>query len=131
MAILGIESSPIHLPRRLILLMARRPVGDALRRKKKIPTKNKRRREAKTRRVRLPSPEEVLKDILRFLIRRCGTPIYRVKVSFNRGFLPHIPRECRESALQWYGQMTSGPSARFGETEDGLLCDKSLLKSAA
>lgn len=112
-------------------MMARRPVGDALLRRKKIPTKNKRRRETRTRPVRLPSPEEVLRDMLRFLLRRVGKPIYRVKVSFNRGFLPHIPRECRDIALTWYDQMTSGPSARFCEDIDGNLQDKSSSSCAA
>lgn len=105
--------------------MVRRPVGGALRRSRKIPAKSKRRREARTRRVRLPSPDEVLKDMLKFLLRRVGTPIYRVKVAFNRGFLPHIPRECRPAALTWYSEMTAGESARFGETESGLLYDRS------
>jgi len=112
-------------------MMTRRPVGDALLRRKKIPTKNKRRRETRTRPVRIPSPEKVLQDMLRFLLRRVGNPVYKVKVSFNRGFLPHIPRECRDFALLWYGQMTSGPSARFCEDFEGNLQDKFCKNYAA
>lgn len=113
-------------------MMTRRPVGDALLRRRKIPTKNKRRRrEARTRPVRLPSPEEILKDMLRFLVRRVGKPIYRVKVSFNRGFLPHLPRECRDAALTWYNQMTVGPTARFFEDDGGNLQDKTGTNCAA
>jgi hypothetical protein len=85
-------------------------------------TSKSRRREARDKRLVLPNPSEVTNNLLRFLVRRVGKPVYQVKVAFNRGFLPKIPREMRPDAQIWYSQMTSD-RGRFFEDDDGILQD--------
>ena len=96
-------------------------MGQGLQTGMKIPSKTKRRRDFRTGKGQLPNPDVVVNSLLKFLGRRVGVPMYRVKVAFRRGFMPKIPREMRDDVSRWFDQMTSD-SGRFFDN-DGFLGD--------
>lgn len=82
-------------------------------------------RNKRDRRLVLPSPDSVTGNLLRFLLRRTGKPLYQTKVAFNRKFLPKIPREMRPNVINWFAQMTT-EEGRFFADDSGILCDKRM-----
>jgi hypothetical protein len=83
----------------------------------------KRNRDIRDKKLRIPNPDIVVQDLLRFLLRRTGKLLYQVRVAFNRSFLPRIPRAMRPDVINWFDQMTT-ERGRFFEDADGALCDR-------
>jgi len=108
---------------RLIVIMMKRPVGDALRRcpkRKRARAKKKRHRDARAVVQRAAVPADILADMVRFMCRRVGEPITKVRTSFLRSFMPRVHREMRDQTEVWYNQMTTH---RFYLDEEDNLQD--------